>query len=100
MNIGGYQYFEKLDLTYKNPSHLMHKKMKLVLNYVRQGETLIDIGCGTGEFIVQLRECFNKLGGIDTSSHAIEFTARRVGKVVQEFRAYPKERLIRGIRDF
>jgi SAM-dependent methyltransferase len=80
MNIPSSQYFEKLDLTYKNPSHLMHKKMKLVLDYVRRGESLIDIGCGTGEFIVQLRERFNRLVGIDTSSHAIEFTARRVGK--------------------
>jgi SAM-dependent methyltransferase len=80
MNIPRSQYFEKLDLTYKNPSHLMHKKMKLVLDYVRRGESLIDIGCGTGEFIVQLRERFNRLVGIDTSSHAIEFTARRVGK--------------------
>jgi ubiquinone/menaquinone biosynthesis C-methylase UbiE len=80
MNIPGSRYFEKLDLTYKNPSHLMHKKMKLVLDYVRQGESLIDIGCGTGEFIVQLRERFNTLVGIDTNSYAIEFTARRVGK--------------------
>jgi len=80
MNTPSYQYFEKLDLTYKNPSHLMHKKMKLVLDYVRRGESLIDIGCGTGEFIVQLRERFNTLVGIDTSSHAIEYTGRRVGK--------------------
>jgi ubiquinone/menaquinone biosynthesis C-methylase UbiE len=80
MNIPSSQYFEKLDLTYKNPSHLMHKKMKLVLDYVKRGESLIDIGCGTGEFIVQLRERFNRLVGIDTSSHAIKFTARRVGK--------------------
>lgn len=58
----------------------MHKKMKLVLDYVRQGESLIDIGCGTGEFIVQLRERFNTLVGIDTNSHAIEFTVKRVGK--------------------
>jgi ubiquinone/menaquinone biosynthesis C-methylase UbiE len=58
----------------------MHKKMKLVLNYVRRGGSFIDIGCGTGEFIVQLRDRFNTLVGIDTSSHAIEFTARRVGK--------------------
>ena len=58
----------------------MHKKMKLVLNNVRPGESLIDIGCGTGEFIIQLRDRFNTLVGIDTSSHAIEFTAGRVGK--------------------
>jgi ubiquinone/menaquinone biosynthesis C-methylase UbiE len=80
MKIINYQYFEKLNLAYNNPSHLMHKKMKHILNYVRGGESLIDIGCGTGEFIAQLKERFNRLIGIDTSSHAIEFTAKRVGK--------------------
>jgi ubiquinone/menaquinone biosynthesis C-methylase UbiE len=80
MDILDYEYFEKLNLAYKDPSRLMHKKMKTVLNYVKQGGALIDIGCGTGEFIFQLRERFDKLVGIDTSSHAIEFAARRAGK--------------------
>ena len=44
--------YKRLDLAYKNPSHLMHKKMKLVLNHVGWGKFLIDIGCGTGEFII------------------------------------------------
>jgi ubiquinone/menaquinone biosynthesis C-methylase UbiE len=74
-----YQYFEKLHLTYKSPGHLMHKKMKLVSSYVNPGESLIDVGCGTGEFVVQFKDRFNRLVGIDTSSHAIEFTARRLG---------------------
>lgn len=80
MTIPSCQYYERMDLAYKNPSHLMHKKMKLVLNHVGQGRSLIDIGCGTGEFIVHLRERFNKLVGIDMNSYAIEFTAKRVGK--------------------
>ena len=80
MTIPSCQYYERMDLAYKNPSHLMHKKMKLVLNHVGQGKSLIDIGCGTGEFIVHLRERFNKLVGIDMNSYAIEFTAKRVGK--------------------
>ncbi|OGP79267.1 MAG: hypothetical protein A2V86_08535 [Deltaproteobacteria bacterium RBG_16_49_23] len=80
MKIPNNKYYEKLDLIYKNPSHLMHKKMQLILNNVRGGGSLIDIGCGTGEFIVQLKDRFNTLVGIDTSSHAIEFTTRRIGK--------------------
>jgi len=79
MDIPNYQYFEKLNLTYKSPGHLMHKKMKLVSSYVNPGKSLIDVGCGTGEFIVQFKDRFNSLVGIDTSSHAIEFTARRLG---------------------
>ena len=80
MNILNYEYFEKLNLAYKDPSRLMHKKMRIVLDYVKQGESLIDIGCGTGEFIFQLRKRFDKVVGIDTSSHAIEFAGRRVGE--------------------
>lgn len=80
MNIPNNKYYEKLDLIYKTPSHLMHKKMKLILSDVRGGGALIDIGCGTGEFIVQLKDRFSSLVGIDTSSSAVEFTAKRVGK--------------------
>jgi len=80
MNLPDYSYFEKLDSFYRNPSHLMHKKLRLILNYVRQGESLIDIGCGTGEFIIQLKDRFSSLVGIDTSSDAIEFTMGRIGK--------------------
>ncbi len=80
MEILNYEYFEKLDLSYKDPSRLMYKKMKIVLEYVKGGESLIDIGCGTGEFILQLKERFDRLVGIDASLHAIEFTAGRVGK--------------------
>ena len=80
MNLPDYPYFEKLDLFYRKSSHLMHKKMKLILNYVKGGGALIDIGCGTGEFIIQLKDRFNSLVGIDTSSDAIEFATERIGK--------------------
>jgi len=79
VNLPDYPYFEQLDLFYKKSSHLTHKKMKLILNYIKGGESLIDIGCGTGEFIVQLKDRFSSLVGIDISSSAIDFTAKRVG---------------------
>ena len=75
-----YKCYEDADLTYKNPFHLQYKKMKLVLKYVRPGNALIDIGCGTGEFLFKLRDHFNTLIGIDISPHAIEFTKKRVGE--------------------
>jgi ubiquinone/menaquinone biosynthesis C-methylase UbiE len=54
--------------------------MRLILNYVRKAESLLDVGCGTGEYLVRLKDRFDTLVGIDTSAHAIEFAAKRVGK--------------------
>lgn len=80
MNTTVYDNFENLDSFYQDPSHLSHKKMRLVLKSVRPGGSLIDVGCGTGEFIIQLRDHFKTLTGTDISLRAIEFTARKVGK--------------------
>jgi SAM-dependent methyltransferase len=80
MNFLDSTYFENLDLFYKTSSHLMYKKMRLILNYVKKGESLIDIGCGTGEFIIQLKDRFGSLVGVDTSPDAIEFIKKRIGK--------------------
>ncbi len=54
--------------------------MRLVLKYVRSGESLIDVGCGTGEFLIQLRDRFKTLVGMDISPRAIEFASNKVGK--------------------
>ena len=78
MNLTDDSYYENLDSFYKDPSHLMHKKLRLVLNYVKGGESLIDIGCGTGEFLIQLRDRFDELVGIDVSSPAIDFAEQRI----------------------
>lgn len=78
MKVLDYKFFEDLDLTYKNPRHLMYKKMMLILNHVKAGKSLIDIGCGTGEFLVQLKDRYDSLVGIDVSSDSIEFAIKKV----------------------
>jgi ubiquinone/menaquinone biosynthesis C-methylase UbiE len=75
-----YEIFERLDLSYGNRAHLMHKKMKLVLNYVKPAKSLIDIGCGTGEFIFQLKDRFESSVGIDVNHLALDFASKKVGK--------------------
>lgn len=50
----------------------------LVLRHVKPGKSLIDVGCGTGEFLVQLKDRFNSLAGIDVSPDIIEFTSRKI----------------------
>ena len=50
----------------------------LALRHVKPGKSLIDVGCGTGEFLVQLKDRFNSLAGIDVSPDIIEFTSRKI----------------------
>jgi len=69
--------FNEIISTYNDPHHLMHKKLKQLLNYVKPGDALIDVGCGIGEFIVRLKDRLNTLIGIDISRHEIEFAKNR-----------------------
>ncbi len=78
LNLPDREFFVELDSFYKDPSHLQHKKMKLVLEHVKTGEALIDVGCGTGEFIIRLAERFGTLVGTDVSPNAIEFAKMRI----------------------
>lgn len=71
--------FNEIISTYDDPYHLMHKKMKHVLKYVQPGDTLIDVGCGIGEFIVRLKDRFHTLVGVDISRPEIEFAKKRIG---------------------
>jgi len=77
--------FEEVVSTYHNPNHLMYKKMKCVFEHVRLGGTLIDVGCGIGEFIIQLQGHFHSLLGIDISPHETEFAKKRLGKYENVF---------------
>jgi ubiquinone/menaquinone biosynthesis C-methylase UbiE len=72
--------FDEIICTYNSSRHLMHKKMKHVLKYVQKGETLIDVGCGIGEFIVQLKDHFHTLVGVDINPREIEFAKKRLGR--------------------
>jgi len=53
--------------------------MTHVLKYVQQGEALIDVGCGIGEFTVRLKDRFHTLVGVDISQPEIEFAKKRIG---------------------
>jgi 2-polyprenyl-3-methyl-5-hydroxy-6-metoxy-1,4-benzoquinol methylase len=77
-NLPDREFFVELDSFYKNPSHLQYKKMELVLEHVKTGGALIDVGCGTGEFIIRLANRFSALVGTDMSPNAIEFAKRRI----------------------
>jgi len=71
--------FNEVISTYNNPHHLMHKKMVRVLKHIQPGDTLLDVGCGIGEFIVRLQDRFHTLVGVDISQPEIEFAKKRIG---------------------
>ena len=77
--------FEEAVSIYNNPNHLMYKKMKCVFQYVKPRGALLDVGCGIGEFIVQLRDQFHTVVGIDIDPDEIEFTKKRLGKYENVF---------------
>lgn len=72
-------FFRQLDGTYRQPGHLMQRKMELVRSLVRPGGWLLDIGCGTGEALVQLRGRFERRVGLDASASAVRYAWHKVG---------------------
>ena len=79
-SVATYSSYVRGDLSYRDPRHLQYKKRDLVLTYVKPGRALIDIGCGTGEFVCKLKDRFEELVGIDPDPFAIEFSRNRLGE--------------------
>jgi len=77
--------FNKIILTYNDPKHLMYKKMSHILRYITPGDTLIDVGCGIGEFIVRIQDQFNTIVGVDISQPEIDFAKKRIGNSKKVF---------------
>jgi SAM-dependent methyltransferase len=56
---------------------VLRKARKLVRGQVKQGSTLIDIGCGTGELLFSLVDVCSELVGIETSNRMWSYASRR-----------------------
>lgn len=66
-----------LEDAYGNKSSLMSRKMALVSDICEPADSLLDIGCGTGEFISRIESKFGKIVGIDSDSYLLEQCKRR-----------------------
>ncbi len=55
----------------------MYKKVRIVDQYIRSAETLLDIGMGTGELIRLNKHKFKKIWGIDVDAESVESCRRR-----------------------
>lgn len=72
------EFFRKLDDVYQQPGHLMQCKLELVASLVQPGGWLLDIGSGTGEALVRLREHFEHVVGVDASAAAMAYASKKI----------------------
>jgi len=69
--------YKLLDSEYRNPNSLMYKKLRIVNSYIDGGESLLDIGIGTGELIELVKQKFEKIYGIDVDEESVEICRKR-----------------------
>ena len=69
--------YAKAEEIYNDPQTLSYKKANIVVEKVEPGNSILDVGCGTGEFLFRLKNKFDNLYGIDTSSSAIEWAKQK-----------------------
>lgn len=72
--------FNQLDINYENPQHLMHKKMCMVLPLFKCGNSFLDVGCGSGELLFNLKDRYTSLVGIDSNRNAIKVARKKLSK--------------------
>jgi hypothetical protein len=63
--------------------HIITKIIKLINNLPKRNYTLIDFGCGDGDFINQIYKCNNisKVIGIELNSNQAKHTQKRFSKI-------------------
>jgi ubiquinone/menaquinone biosynthesis C-methylase UbiE len=72
-------WLERLDAAYREPGHLMRRKMVELRTVVRPGQRVVDVGCGTGEAVARLWDRFELAVGVDVSEEAVRFAKARLG---------------------
>lgn len=80
-DIANMQYYINMDIRYQSPNHLMAKKVNLLLTLLQPNSRFIDIGCGTGEFLLKAKDKFDELVGIDNNENAINFAKEKIKNI-------------------
>jgi ubiquinone/menaquinone biosynthesis C-methylase UbiE len=72
------KYYQQIDSSYRDPMSLASKKLDIIMKEIRGGDNILDIGCGTGEFLFRSADKFLSLVGIDASPGAIEWAKKKL----------------------
>ena len=82
-DIANMQYYINMDIRYQSPNRLMAKKVNLLLTLLQPNSRFIDIGCGTGEFLLKAKDKFDELVGIDNNENAINFAKEKIKNITK-----------------
>lgn len=80
-DVANMQYYINMDIRYQSPNRLMAKKVNLLLTLLQPNSRFIDIGCGTGEFLLKAKDKFDELVGIDNNENAINFAKEKIKNI-------------------
>src|ERR1700687_698795 len=88
--------FDKMAIKYENhyygsQSRIMYNKVALKIEKFKN-EFILDLGCGKGFFLENLKEYKSKLYGADISSEMIKYAQERIGNYV-EFKVADSENI-------
>lgn len=66
-------FYLDLDRRYQNPHYLMARRLQIVVQRVRPGNRLLDIGAGSGVASRQLADRFEQVVSVDDNQNALHF---------------------------
>lgn len=69
--------YESLKCEHSDPSSLQYKKLRHVSQYIPRGDSLLDIGAGTGEFIKLEIPKFDEIYGVDIDKESLKILMDR-----------------------
>ncbi len=69
--------FEQLSSEYLDLRSLQYKKLRIVDSHILKGESLCDVGMGTGELINLEKQKFKRIYGIDADPDSVQICRKR-----------------------
>jgi len=72
--------YKSLAAQYLDPNSEMYRKVRIVDSYIETGNTLLDIGMGTGELIALEKRKFKRIYGLDLDAQSVEICQARFEK--------------------
>ena len=70
-------FYDRVEKSYGNHNSLPYRKAKIIAEKVSSGHRILDIGCGSGEFLFRMKDKFDYLFGVDSSPSAIEWAKQK-----------------------
>lgn len=73
-------FYRDLDERYQDPGYLMARRLQIVVQRVRPGRRLLDVGAGSGVASRRLADRFDRVVSVDDNRHALGFLLDMAGQ--------------------